>query len=302
VSPSHIQRVRERAYVIWEEEGRYHGNDLSHWFCAELEIPLRVTFDSNAYRQVIDPALDRDASTLELQKINRSLKVGGVRGYLSDTIVTLESIKNKDRTAVLAGTNLTFQSQPGKHTAPSVISIDMTIGMRQSRKPLHPTTLKWIEAAKALGMRFMRTGSRWFSGAGHVRDDDDTTYEPEESILALAQRMEKVNKAAEAIQARGVGYAAAVFLGKQFSTPGELWLQGLGRVSKEEEVQNVVKEWADGDSIAAHIGYANDLFCSRDQGKGTKGKPSILDKDNRAWITSTYGVQFVTLPELARML
>jgi hypothetical protein len=41
------QRVRERAYAIWEAEGRQHGNDLSHWFRAEVEIPLRVTFDSN---------------------------------------------------------------------------------------------------------------------------------------------------------------------------------------------------------------------------------------------------------------
>jgi AbiV family abortive infection protein len=32
------QRIRERAYAIWESEGRLHGNDLAHWFHAEHEL------------------------------------------------------------------------------------------------------------------------------------------------------------------------------------------------------------------------------------------------------------------------
>jgi len=32
------QRVRDRAYTIWQEEGRPHGRDLAHWFQAEAEI------------------------------------------------------------------------------------------------------------------------------------------------------------------------------------------------------------------------------------------------------------------------
>jgi Protein of unknown function (DUF2934) len=32
------QAVRERAYQIWEEEGRPDDKDLNHWFRAEGEI------------------------------------------------------------------------------------------------------------------------------------------------------------------------------------------------------------------------------------------------------------------------
>jgi hypothetical protein len=39
VTDRYTQRVRERAYFIWEEEGRLHGNDLAHWFRSEAEIP-----------------------------------------------------------------------------------------------------------------------------------------------------------------------------------------------------------------------------------------------------------------------
>jgi hypothetical protein len=30
--------VRERAYRIWENEGRPHGRDLDHWLQAEREV------------------------------------------------------------------------------------------------------------------------------------------------------------------------------------------------------------------------------------------------------------------------
>jgi hypothetical protein len=32
------QLLRERAYAIWEREGRPHGRDRDHWFAAEREL------------------------------------------------------------------------------------------------------------------------------------------------------------------------------------------------------------------------------------------------------------------------
>ena len=32
------QRIRERAYQIWEQEGRIHGRDEHHWHMAKLEL------------------------------------------------------------------------------------------------------------------------------------------------------------------------------------------------------------------------------------------------------------------------
>jgi Protein of unknown function (DUF2934) len=42
------QRVQERAYTIWEGEGRPDGRDLAHWFQAEVEISS--TFPENDFR------------------------------------------------------------------------------------------------------------------------------------------------------------------------------------------------------------------------------------------------------------
>jgi Protein of unknown function (DUF2934) len=38
--PAREQAIRERAYAIWEEEGRPDGRDLDHWRRAEEEIGL----------------------------------------------------------------------------------------------------------------------------------------------------------------------------------------------------------------------------------------------------------------------
>lgn len=32
-----IERIRQRAYFIWEDRGRPHGEDMEHWLMAEME-------------------------------------------------------------------------------------------------------------------------------------------------------------------------------------------------------------------------------------------------------------------------
>jgi hypothetical protein len=68
---------------------------------------------------------------------------------------------------------------------------------------------------------------------------------------------------------------------------------------EHREIQKAVGEWADGDSIAAHIAYENNCFCTRDAGKTADGA-SILDSGNRKWLEAFYGVQFISLTGLAR--
>lgn len=77
----------------------------------------------------------------------------------------------------------------------------------------------------------------------------------------------------------------------------------LPRISSLERkaVHKAINEWADGDAVAAHAGYGNDLFCTNDLGKGA-GESSVLHPKNRAWLQSDYGIVFVTTLELAQRL
>jgi hypothetical protein len=38
----HKEKIRQRAYEIWEQEGRPHGEDLKHWLKAFEEIGTRA--------------------------------------------------------------------------------------------------------------------------------------------------------------------------------------------------------------------------------------------------------------------
>jgi hypothetical protein len=186
--------------------------------------------------------------------------------------------------------------------------MELTIVAGRNRKSLDRVFSNWIGKAQEFGLRFLRTGSRWFSGAGHIQNDDGTFFEPDENVLAVSEHRKRVDRVAETIQGRGLGYVRAVKLGLEFSTRdhkvGEWWLQGLKRGRSDQERTNVafaVREWAGADSIAAHIGYDLDLFCTKDHGRNAEGD-SILNPANRTWLEQTCGLKFVTLSELAAMV
>ena len=131
-------------------------------------------------------------------------------------------------------------------------------------------------------------------------------FEPIGGIFALKRCRENAQNLDREILKRGVGRAVAIDLGVKLSARAgasnpELFHQGLGRVCGKVErkrVAEVVREWADGDSIAVHYGFDIDLFCTADCGKNARGL-SGLDSDNHKWLREEFGIRFVTLAELA---
>jgi hypothetical protein len=121
-----------------------------------------------------------------------------------------------------------------------------------------------------------------------------------------AERQEKFFSTLHEIENRGVGRKVVEALGAnlaQTQLRDVSWFEGLGLTHSQQELKQVadaVGEWADGDAVAAHVGYKNDLFCTRDA--GISAGNSILGAANRAWLLATFGVVFVTPAELAGKL
>ena len=146
-------------------------------------------------------------------------------------------------------------------------------------------------------------------GGYHLGDQDCELYEPDGGIHEVIRCMDKVNELTTEIARRDVGQAIAVELGLRFSRRDgvenpELFLQGLGRAKDKPErkkVAEAVREWADGDSVAAHYGFGMTLFCSEDFQKNG-ARRSVLDQDNRQWLNTKFGIRFVTLAELAQRI
>lgn len=262
--------------------------------------PLTVTFDTNTLASVVAPETAQRGTGESGAIVAAAVRAGRIRGFFSETVITLEGIKNVDRADVLGRTRMVSDA-----SSTSKNNITLTIGVRHARNPLDRRSSARVRAALELGMRPLRTAAR--IGGYHLGDQDCELYEPDGGILELVRCMDKVNELTTEIARRGVGQAIAVELGLQFSprdrveTP-ELFLQGLGRAKdkpEREKVAEAIREWADGDSVAAHYGFGMKVFCSEDFAISGQGR-SVLDAQNRQWLHESFGIEFVTLAELAQ--
>ncbi len=94
-------------------------------------------------------------------KLHEALRTGRIRGYFSETLITLEGIQNKDRPEVLGSTRLESNMSS---TGPNNITLNLTV--KQDRKPLHPEVSRrvpgragsWHAWSKGTASRRLNTG------------------------------------------------------------------------------------------------------------------------------------------------
>jgi hypothetical protein len=296
------RRVSERAYYLWRERARVHGGDLDDRLHAKSEIgpDVRVTFDTNTFDRVTRPNIyPQDPAYVEMMKVHEALVIGEIQGFKSDTTATLEGI-GRDRRATVFGSTIASSSM----SQTSDDTFTLTIRPEQpDRVPIHPKQVERFTAALSLGIRFLGAPR---IGMPRVEEQHYAVEDPS----TLGERLNLFHDLARAIEARDLGSAQAVNLAQRLSLRGTFsgpWFNALGfarNIHETREVARAVAEWADGDSVAAHYAYRNDFFCTLDAGKGEtgRGNAAILDSANRPWLTQQYGIEFVTISELAARL
>ena len=93
--------------------------------------PMRVTFDTNALSDVIAPETSQRGAlgAASGKKVRAAIEVDHMQGFFCETLITLEGIKNADRSAVFGSTAVDTTYRHG--TAPDgngVTYIDMRVG------------------------------------------------------------------------------------------------------------------------------------------------------------------------------
>jgi hypothetical protein len=144
-----------------------------------------------------------------------------------------------------------------------------------------------LKSALTAGIRLLR-GATWLGlpAPAEIRDPAFfvQTNDPDREqrqIDALAH-----------IEARGVGKAA-------FDAAGG-WNAQPSAPNSEKMFAKACAEWADGELVASHIAYRNDILCTNDQARAAG--TSIFDSANRTWLAAEFGVRFATLEELLKLL
>lgn len=282
-------------------------------------MPLSVTFDTNVLDKVCRPTRHpKDPKQPLMQEIHNALVNRKILGFFSVTMLTIEGIKKEDRAKVFAGTQFVTKysrtntakkidlpdsiRQRGGSANATIISNEYQV-TQPDRGPLHAETIARTHAAMALGLKALKAVPR--IGAFRITDKSGQFYLDTGKDAALSAWIDKAYEVAEAIESRGVGIALVEQLGKAMGTSdSEVWYRALVQardVHERRAVERAFSEWADGDSVASHVAYGLDVFCTNDVGKSGSAS-SILDAEHRAWLTKTYRVRFMTLDELAARL
>lgn len=254
--------------------------------------PLRVTFDSNAWQMSVLPSLaSNDYRFADFVIIHDALQGRQILGFICETVGTLEAIRNDGRKAYFTSIRPTVNVQ-FVNGAPGQALLKIDVASAHDQHPGLPRVLEErLQLAIGLGMRVMRAPRMVVPIPALMLDL--SVFADETDVPTAAIRDNRWGEVVETIEQRCVGSA---LLRSLRETVG-----GRAEAIKETDFASAVAEWADGDSVAAHVAYNNDLFCTEDQGKSA-GRRSIFDPSNRQWLTVTYGVQFVTVRELAERL
>jgi hypothetical protein len=240
---------------------------------------MRVSFDSNVWEDVFR------SKNQQTDIIREALVKKKILGAICDAGFRIE-IKRSERVEYFGRSHLEVKAGYVDRDGQSFLKI--SLGPNDSHHPsLPPVQADRLKAAFDAGMRLMR-GVNWMWLPRPPAILDPLFYIPE-TPDAQSQREQRQASAFDQIRKRGVGLGLLDSMGGWEAT-----------ISNEGDAHRYIKacaEWGDGEVVAAHIAYQNEILCTGDKAKS--GGPSVFDESNRAWLSSKFGVVFMTLRELA---
>jgi hypothetical protein len=242
-----------------------------------LMTPPKITFDSNVWEQVFadDPG--------DYVGIVDALKNRRIEGFICVAGFQIEAIRRRDRADYFSSTKMDVRAaiKPGPDGG---FALHCSMGPDDGRHPGLPAVqAAKLQRALRAGVKLMRA-QPWMGLPTPAEIRDPALYAIDE-----AGREERQLTASDQIEVRGLGHSV-------FEAAGG-WDVRDRTQSEEKAFSKACSEWADGEIVAAHIGYANDILCTDD--RAANGRRSIFDAGNRAWLATAYDTRFSTLAELS---
>ena len=240
---------------------------------------MKVTFDSNVWRWVVAPEdapVQNDSAIY--RELNRLCSDGLIDGYLSGSMFAWEAVSRLERKDILS-------KDCGNIGLSKLEEFDdcllrtLTIGPDPTAHPGTPEKfIYYLEKASKLGFKVMR-----IPRLGYL-SNPDLTEKYWADVVGV-------------IESRGGGLAQLQSIGHQYATN---WMKAMeiAPASKIKAVAKAVAEWADGDSVAIHLAYGNDFFCTKDAAKGA-GQQSVMAPTSVEYLAKMFDLKKVSPEELA---
>lgn len=252
-----------------------------------------VTFDSNVWRAAADPArFPNNPEHAALLTINAAIKSGRIEAVLSETVFSLEGITKADRKNFLVG----YRPRPTveeEELPDGTIKWSFSLGPEKAAHPGNNSYLaSHLNDALAAGFKLMR--------CPRIAGIQNPDLKDEWFISTSSAYANKFGEVSRRLEKAGAGIAQIKAIGNKYARPAEPWFEGLAKAPSIEDgaIAKAVAEWADADSVAAHVAYGNGFFCTNDAAVAA-GSMSTFSTANRTWLEADYGVKFVTPTELA---
>lgn len=250
---------------------------------------MKVTFDSNVWRWVVapedtpaqqDPAIYRE--------VNRLCSDGLIEGYLSGSMFAWEAVNRLERKDVLSKDRGNIILGELKEVG-GCLRRTITIGPDPTAHPGTPEKfIYYLEKARGLGLKVMPIPRLGYLSSPDLTEKDLAYYD-----ISIGERFADV---VGIIESRGCGMAQLQSICHRYATD---WLKAM-EIAPASEIKSVgkaVAEWADGDSVAIHLAYGNDFFCSNDNAKGA-GQNSVMASRNVEHLAKMFDLKKVSPEEL----
>lgn len=241
-------------------------------------MSVSVTFDSNVWECIVDED-KRENSDPIVAKLFMLIKFGMIKPFFFEGIVTMESVKKKDRKDYIGSYKPNILLVVGDEVMPPP-PIKIAFEPSEYLK-------KTIPKALELGFRFTK-----LPRIGAPKINLPEQYFATDEKYEMGERQKRSSDCANFIYSLGAG-KAAIMNGLSKSNGGVVQRTKADHFMSEKNFSNAYGEWVDGDALAANYGYGIDYFCTNDRASNA-GKSSIFFPDNLAKLEKRFPVNVVS--------
>lgn len=264
---------------------------------------MKVTFDKNTYEFVVDPEkASNQMTTIErdcFKTINKSIIDGRIIPYISESILTIETINSKDRKSVFSRRDRITVTTKTKTASKNNFVTEVNISSNTDAYPENNDHYQ-IYLPKAIKLGFKILPIFRFGKIVNPMIKKSWYYIPKSKHNFDIPF--KFSTIVDMIEEKGYGFSVVKKLLGIDENDNQSWINYLYCYKGSDKLlSKAIAEWSDADSIAIHIACDINLFCTNDGSTRNKAN-SVFSTEMKSILTDEYKIIFVTPIQLSEML